>query len=129
MHRSELVELREQSCFHSRRSASRFHIFGETVQVKRHRALVFKFLATSFTALAMLDRLRAQAGIDYLLAGYVVHHVFKSLAIHAKHLADSSSFSGAPSRVRNFSISMVRARCNLDRTVPIAQPSTSAASL
>ena len=72
----------------------------------------------------------ADTGVEYLFTGDITDDLFKSLAIHAKHLADlSASADPVSSRAgRSFSINIVRARCNRDRTVPIAQPKTPAAS-
>ena len=107
-------------------------MLGEAAKIERHRSLVFESRGASLTAVAMAEGFLACAGIDDLFASYLIDDVFKVLAIHAKHLDDDSSSlldALSPPDVRSLSIKMVRARCNLDLSVPIAQPSTAAASV
>jgi hypothetical protein len=127
---SEFVESYEQSLLDSFRRARGLNAFGQAAQLQAYCPFIFESAGTTFTSVGMLNCRGACVRIEYLLASDVIDYVFKSLAIHAKHLADSSSLFDAQSfgEARNFSIKMVRPRCNLDRTVPIAQPSTAAAS-
>src|ERR1700694_6293194 len=52
----------------------------------------------------------------------------ESFTLHAKHLAVLTRFAASSLAGRSFSINKARARCSLDRTVPIAHFKIPAAS-
>jgi hypothetical protein len=71
----------------------------------------------------VIDSLLSKGRIHRLLARKLQYDLFKSSAIHAKHLAVPALVDGtsAPCVAFNFSINIARALCRRDLTVPTAQ--------
>ncbi len=93
---------------------------GDGLEAACKGALLFEPRGASGAGSGMLALAPAQFG----------HSIPKFLAIHVKHLAGFHAPNAGRTFLSwfNFSSSRARARCKRERTVPIGQPSASAAS-
>src|SRR5512142_1051245 len=101
------------------------------MQTTRQGLFLSKSVQASDAFIAVSEGLSIYFGFHHLLSRQFTHDLFESLTVHAKHLADftlAASSSSASFGGRSLSNNNERARCNRERTVPIAQPRTAAVS-
>ena len=120
----------QQRGFDPRRRGPPRHARGEQAQGARHFPLVHQARGAARAIASMRRGGPARGLFRPTPAGQVSHDGFEFSAVHGAHLAGlmARGAAGAGRAGSNRPASIRRARCNRDLTVPIAQPSASAAS-
>src|SRR5215213_2784933 len=133
-HLIRLAEGRQQCSLNTLRCPGFLHARGERAQAQRQSTLIGKARGAAVASLRVGQSACALCRLQHEPAGQIINGSFKFLTIHAKHLAVLNSPESASGSflfsfsVRSLSISIARALCSRERTVPTAQESAAAAS-